>query len=81
MVILMLKSRLEDPLWKEDGTYTITASQGTASERTESIEVEIEDGVVVPEFGMFASLVLAISIIAIIIISTKMKINILPRYQ
>ena len=69
------------PLWKEDGTYTITASQGTASERTESIEVEIEDGVVVPEFGMFASLVLAISIIAVIMISTKMKINILPRYQ
>ena len=68
------------PLWKEDGTYTITASQGRTSDRTESIEVEIEDGVVVPEFGVFASLVLAISIIAVIMISTKMKINTLPRY-
>lgn len=68
------------PLWKEDGTYTITASQGTESERTESIQVEIEDGVVVPEFGILASLVLIISIIAIIIFTTKTRINVLPRY-
>ena len=68
------------PLWKEDGIYTITASQGTASERTESIQVEIEDGVVVPEFGVFVILVLAISIVAVIMVSGKMKINILPRY-
>ena len=38
MEILMQKSKLEGHLWKEDGTYTITASQGTASERTESID-------------------------------------------
>ena len=68
------------PLWKEDGIYTITASQGTASERTESIEVDIKDGVVVPEFGVLASLVLAISIIAIIIFSNRTKFISLPRY-
>ena len=68
------------PLWKEDGTYTITATQGTASERTESIEVEIEDGVVVPEFGLLASLVLAISVIVVIIFSTRTKLGILPKY-
>ena len=68
------------PLWKEDGTYTITASQGTESERVESIQVEIEDGVVVPEFGILASLVLIISIIATIIFTTKTRINVLPRY-
>ena len=68
------------PLWKEDGIYTITANQGTASERTESIEVEIEDGVVVPEFGVLVSLVLAISIIAIIIFANRTKFISLPRY-
>ena len=68
------------PLWKEDGTYTITASQGAVSERTESIEVEIKEGVVVPEFGVLASLVLVVSIIAIIIFTARTRINVLPRY-
>jgi len=68
------------PMWKEDGMYTITANQGTSSEHKESIKVEIEDGVVVPEFGVVASLVLAISIISIIAISAKSKLIIPSRY-
>ena len=72
--------KIGGPLWKEDGIYTIIASQGTTSERAESIEVEIEDGVVVPEFGVLTSLVLVVSIIVIIIFSTRTRINILPRY-
>jgi predicted secreted protein with PEFG-CTERM motif len=68
------------PMWKEDGLYTITANQGVASEHKESIQVEIKDGVVVPEFGVIASLVLAISIISIIAVSAKSKLAILPRY-
>jgi len=68
------------PMWKEDGMYTITANQGTASEYKESIQVEIKDGVVVPEFGIIASLILTISIIAIIAVSAKSKLTILPRY-
>ena len=67
-------------IWKEDGMYTITANQGTSSEHKESIQVEIKDGVVVPEFGVIASLVLAVSIISIIVVSTKTKLAILPRY-
>jgi len=67
-------------MWKEDGTYTITANQGTISEHKESISIEIKDGVVVPEFGVIASLVLATSIFAIIILSTKSRLSILPRY-
>ena len=67
-------------LWKEDGTYTITANQGVASEYKESIDVEIHEGLVVPEFGIVASLVLVISIIAIIAVSTKSRFSILPRY-
>jgi predicted secreted protein with PEFG-CTERM motif len=60
--------------------YTITANQGVSSEHKESIKVEIKDGVVVPEFGVVASLVLAISIISIIIVSAKSKIAISTRY-
>jgi predicted secreted protein with PEFG-CTERM motif len=67
-------------MWKEDGVYTVTASQGNSSEFKESIQVEIKDGVVVPEFGVIATLVLAISIISIIMISSKSRLSILPRY-
>lgn len=68
------------PMWKEDGMYTITANQGAASEHKESIQVEIKDGVVVPEFGIIASLVLAISIISIIIASSKSKLVMPTRF-
>jgi len=68
------------PMWKEDGIYTITANQGVASEHKESIQVEIKDGVVVPEFGVIASLVLAISIISIIIVSSKSKLALPTRF-
>lgn len=68
------------PLWKEDGVYTITANQGAASEYKKSIKVEIKDGVIVPEFGAIAVLILAISIVSIIIFSAKSKLSILPRY-
>ena len=68
------------PMWKEDGLYTITANQGVASEHKESIQVEIKDGVVVPEFGVIASLVLIISIISIIIVSSKSKLAISTRF-
>jgi len=66
-------------IWKENGMYTITANQGTSSEYKKSIQVEIEDGVVVPEFGAIASLVLLVSVIAIIMISSKSKFSIVPR--
>lgn len=68
------------PMWKEDGMYTITANQGMSSEHKESIKVEIKDGVVVPEFGVVASLVLAVAIISIIAVSAKSNLVILPRY-
>jgi len=68
------------PMWKEDGMYTITANQGMSSEHKESIKVEIKDGVVVPEFGVVASLVLAVAIISIIAVSAKSKLAILPRF-
>jgi len=41
----------DSDLWKQDGFYTITAQQGTGSGYTDSAEVEIVDGAVIPEFG------------------------------
>ena len=75
-----IELKVGGPMWKEDGMYTITANQGAVSEHKESIQVEIKDGVVVPEFGVIASLILAISIIVIIAVSAKSKLAILPRY-
>ena len=67
-------------MWKEDGMYTITANQGRASEYQNSIEVEIKDGVVVPEFGVIATLVLMISIFAVVILSARTKLGIMSKY-
>ena len=67
------------PLWTEDGVYTVTANQGISSEFEDSVEVEIIEGRVIPEFGNIAALILAISIISIILVSYKSKISLIPR--
>ena len=68
------------PLWIQDGIYTVTAQQGESSEHKASVDVEIVDGVVIPEFGSIAAMILAVAIISIIIVSAKSKISIMPRY-
>jgi len=64
-------------LWKQDGNYTIVAQQGNDKS---SIEVGIENGLVVPEFGTIAVMILAVAIISIIAVSAKSKLSIMPRY-
>ncbi len=68
------------PLWTQDGIYTVRAQQGESPDYKASVEVEIIDGVVIPEFGAIAALILTIAIISIIIVSTKSKLSIMPRY-
>ena len=68
------------PLWTQDGIYTVTAQQGESSDHKVSIEVEIVDGVVIPEFGAIAALILAVAIISIIAVSAKSRLSIMPRY-
>jgi predicted secreted protein with PEFG-CTERM motif len=68
------------PLWTQDGIYTVTAQQGESPNHKASVEVEIVDGVVIPEFGAIAALILAIAIISIIIVSSKSRLSIMPRY-
>lgn len=67
-------------MWKEDGFYTITANQGLSSEHKQSVQVEISNGVVVPEFGPIAVIILAVAIMSIIAVSSKSRLSIIPRY-
>jgi predicted secreted protein with PEFG-CTERM motif len=67
-------------LWSQDGTYTVTAQQGNDSMFVDSVEVGVEDGLVVPEFGTIAAMILAVAIISIIAISSKSRLSIVPRY-
>jgi len=67
-------------IWKQDGLYTVTAYQNENPKYTDSKEVDIKAGVVVPEFGTIAAMILAIAIISIIAISAKSRLSIIPRY-
>ena len=68
------------PQWSQDGAYTVTAQQGNDSMFTDSVEVEVADGLVVPEFGTIAAMILAVAIISIVAISAKSRLSIVPRY-
>ena len=67
-------------LWSQDGMYTISGHQGTASNYQTSAEVEIVDGHVIPEFGVIAAMILAVAIVSIIVVTAKTKLSIVPRY-
>ena len=66
-------------MWSQDGVYTVTAIQGDATAYQSTVEVEIADGAVVPEFGTIASLVLVIAIASIIVLSAKGRLSIAPK--
>jgi len=68
------------PLWTQDGDYTVTAKQFNDFAYTDSTIVEIKDGMVVPEFGTIAAMILAVAIISIIAVSSKSRLSIMPRY-
>ena len=68
------------PLWTQDGIYTVSAQQGESPDHKASVEVEIVDGVVIPEFGTIAALILAVAIMSIIVVSAKSRLSIMPRY-
>ena len=67
-------------LWKQDGSYTVTVQQLDDPKYTASTEVDIKDGVVIPEFGTIAAMILAVAIISIIAVSAKSRLSIIPRY-
>ena len=68
------------PQWSQDGMYTVSAYQGTASNYQTSAEVEIIDGHVIPEFGTIAVMILAVAIVSIIIVTGRSKLGLVQRY-
>ncbi len=76
----MIEINVGGSQWKQDGFYTIKAQQGLVSIFSDSVEVEIVDGAVIPEFGAIAALILAVAIISIIVVSAKTRLSIIPRY-
>ena len=62
-------------MWKQDGVYTITGQQGSGALNKSTVEVEIVDGAVIPEFGTIASLVLVVAISSIVILSAKSRLR------
>ena len=67
-------------LWSQDGMYTISAFQGTASNYQTSAEIEIIDGHVIPEFGVIAAMILAVAIVSIIVVTAMTRLSLVPRY-
>ena len=67
------------PMWSQDGVYTVTAEQGNATAYQSTVEVEIADGAVIPEFGTIAALILVVAIASIIAITAKSKVSLMPK--
>ncbi len=68
------------PMWKDDGIYTVTAHQGNSSELKDTVEVQLADGVVVPEFGAISILILAVAITSIVVLSAKSRQSIIAKF-
>ena len=66
-------------LWDQDGFYTISAEQGVASHQ-DSVQVEIVNGVVIPEFDTIAAMILSVAIISIIAVTAKTRLRLVPRH-
>ena len=58
--------------WAADGTYRITVEQGPDSVHTDLVLVDVADGVVVPEFGVLALLVLAAAVAAAVAAAARL---------
>lgn len=67
------------PLWSQDGNYAVTAWQDMAGYET-TVMVGIRDGLVVPEFGTIAALILAVAIVSIVAVSARSRLSIVPRF-
>ena len=67
-------------LWKQDGLYTVTATQSDDPIYSDVVQIDIKEGVVVPEFGTIAAMILVVAIISIIAVSARSRLSIIPRY-
>jgi len=76
----MTEFQIGGALWKQDGFYTIEVQQGESSAYKDSVQVEVIDGAVIPEFGAISAMVLAVAFISIIVVTAKTRLRILPKH-
>jgi len=76
----MIDIEVGGQVWSQNGMYTIAVQQGESSSYKDSVDVEIVDGAIIPEFGTIAALILAVAIISIIAVSAKTRLSIMPKY-
>ena len=74
-----INMRIGGDLGKQDGLYTITAQQGDKAQYIDNVEVEIVDGVIIPEFGSAAIIVLVVAIVSIVAITSRSRLSIQPK--
>jgi len=75
----MTEFQIGGALWKQDGFYTIEVQQGESSAYKHSVQVEVIDGAVIPEFGAISAMILAVAFISIIVVTAKTRLRILPK--
>ena len=67
--------------YSQDGMYTVSAKQEVGGlQYNASTEIEIAEGHVIPEFGTIAAMILVVAIVAIIAVSAKTKLSLVPKY-
>ena len=66
-------------LWGQDGFYTIAAQQGSSLTHLDTVQVDIVDGTVIPEFGTIAAMILSVAIISIIAVTAKTRLSLVPK--
>ncbi len=76
----MIDIEVGGQVWSQNGMYTIAVQQGESSNYKASVDIEIVDGAVIPEFGTIAALILTVAIISIIAVSAKTRLSVTPRY-
>ena len=85
--VLDTNSSMEPLFVLVDGEETDSDESVTSTTRTVTImfpngaeEIEIIGTFVIPEFGAIAALILAVAIISIIVVSSRTRLNVFPKY-
>ena len=69
-----------DAIGNAKGADMSTVNNITATGYQKSVQVQVVDGHVIPEFGVIAGVILAVAIASIIAVSAKSRLALMPKY-
>ena len=69
-----------DAIGNAKGADLSTVNSISATGYNKSVQVQVVDGHVIPEFGVIAGVILAVAIVSIIAISAKSRLTLVPKY-